>query len=373
METRFGQNRRTVALLAAIIAGTVLVLLPRPGPATNSTTPVAAGSMVPLTAAWPDAKVVTYGGRLGDGTEFTPRLHLDPTAVVGTALAKDGLAVRVLLRTATSVREIHRVPNSSYPEFAGFSVRGDTVVWAERTYPHGAVPLTQLWRANWERTSEAELVTADAGGAVFFQSQYDIQFVDDRLYWASTQDTAVASTQIRSVPLAGGAVTIQEVPGTFALSAWPWLVTPYGARRDQVQLLNLSTGQQLSVAQTPGELTQCGMTWCRIGVTGVRSLIRTDIMRPDGTGRRRIASGDCIPVINDVALLDRFEVFTVDGAAGSGGPQSRLLLYDITMDRTVVVAAGVVEANSLGGFLWWATGPEGSYHWSVIDLRTLPA
>jgi hypothetical protein len=348
-----------IALVVAVVAGTVLLLLPRSAPV------VATAPAAPLTLAqaWPDATVVSYADRLDDGSQFTPRLQVDVATAVGTAPTADTTATRILVRTATATTEIHRVSKDRYPEIAGFTVRGDTLVWAETTYPPGVGPLTQLWRTDWRRPGPAALITADAGRAAFFQSQYDIEIVDDRAYWVATQYTTAISTQVRSVPLTGGSVSIREVPGTFALSAWPWLVTPYGGRTDATRMVNLATGQEITVPHTPGELTRCSPIWCRVGITGPNSLVRIDLVHPDGTGRRRMAGGDAVPVLNDVALLDRYEALVMGG--------QRLDLYDITTGRVVTLAMAVVNAMAHDGLLWWATGPEGAYTWTVLDLRAI--
>jgi hypothetical protein len=49
----------------------------------------------------------------------------------------------------------------------------------------------------------------------------------------------------------------------------------------------------------------------------------------------------------------------------------RLDLYDITTGRVVTLATAVVNAMSQDGLLWWATGPEGAYTWTVLDLRAI--
>lgn len=354
-----------IALVVALVAGTLLVILP-PG---TSVVPAATPTPTALTDVWPNATVVGYAGRLDDGTQFRPRLQIDSGSAVGTAPTSDGTATRILVRTATTVTEIHRVSRDLFPELAGFTTSGDTVVWAETTYPPGIVALTQLWRTNWRKPEPAVLITADAGRAVFFQTQYDIEIVDGFVYWVCSEYATVPLTQVRSVALTGGVVGVTELLGTYALSRWPWLVTPYGGRTDPARLMNLETGQQVTVAHTHGELTRCSSTWCRVGITGAKTLIRIDLVKPDGSGRRRIAGGDATPVLNDVALLDRFEALIIDGTGP--GVSRGLCLYDIVTGRTVTLATDVVNAASHGGMLWWATGGEGNSTWTALDLRTL--
>jgi hypothetical protein len=45
------------------------------------------------------------------------------------------------------------------------------------------------------------------------------------------------------------------------------------------------------------------------------------------------------------------------------------VLYDINSQQTVLLDAGVTEAASGNGLLWWSVGEEGSATWKVLDLR----
>jgi len=83
-----------------------------------------------------------------------------------------------------------------------------------------------------------------------------------------------------------------------------------------------------------------------------------DVMRPDGTGRRRIAGGRASASTADVALRDRFEVLS-EG--------DRLLLYDLAKRRMLLVAGQARDVFARGGVLAWSAGPS----WRALDLRTL--
>jgi hypothetical protein len=359
------------ALVVAVIAGGLLLFLPRAAPARNPTQPESPAAPPTLAEAWPDAKVASYSDQLPDGAQLSPRLHVNADTVVGTAPNPSDNSVRLVIRTATSVTEVHRLSKDIYPEFAGFTVSGDTLVWAETTYPPNVEPQTQIWRTQWREGAPATLITSDTGKAVFFQTQYDIVIADATVYWAAAEFTNVAATQVRSVPLAGGPVTIRRELGTYALSSWPWLVTPYGGRSDPARLLNLTTGQQIMVPHTPGELTRCSPAWCRIGIVGSNVLVRIDVARPDGTARRRIAGGETSPILNDVALLDRFEVLIADSDPAQAAAGQRLDLYDIDTGKTVTVASRVTTAMAYGGLLWWSTGDPAALTWQVLDLHAL--
>src|SRR5919198_1850175 len=80
-------------------------------------------------------------------------------------------------------------------------------------------------------------LTGDTGNATFSGSQYDLQIVAGRLYWTAQPSREV--TEVRSVSLQGGPVRIQRVPGTYALTRWPWTVSVGGAGTDPVKLHNV--------------------------------------------------------------------------------------------------------------------------------------
>ena len=303
-----------------MVAGTLLVFLPRPTPAEQPSTP-----SVPLMLndVWPAANAFSYPDRLDDGTQFRPVLHLTTDISVGTVATIDGAAIRIMLRTPTGTSELRRRSKDVYPEFAGFTSTDNMLVWAETTFPPGEEPRTELWRLPWRTSRTPTLITADTGHAAFFDSQYDVRIVDNLVFWVSSEFIKVPATEVRSVQISGGKVTVRREAGTFALSAWPWLVTPYGGRSDPARLLNLTTGEQRTVPHNPGELTQCSPVWCRVGVIGAKTLARIDLVRPDGTDRRRMAGGDAVPIHNDVALLDRFEVLVMDGRAADWPHRAR--------------------------------------------------
>ena len=172
-------------------------------------------------------------------------------------------------------------------------------------------------------------------------------------------------------------MSVRRERGTFVLSEWPWLVSPFSGRAAPTRLVNLTTGNQITVANNPGELTRCTPTWCRVGITGDTGLIRIDLKRPDGSQRRRIAGADASPVLNDVALLGRFEVLVAltDPLAGPAAAPTpggdRLELYEIPTGRTVILDTGIVTALSHGGMLWWSKGADDALTWHALDLGSL--
>ena len=152
------------------------------------------------------------------------------------------------------------------------------------------------------------MLTADTGAVIFFNSQYDVVIAEGRVYWAAAGEGR-QSTEVRSVPLGGGRVAVQPIDGAYALSAWPWLTSAGGSQGGSVELRNLVTGERRTVSGAANELVNCGPVWCRVMIIGAAGRpARTDVMRTDGSDRKRMAAGTISSAVLDVALVDRFEV-----------------------------------------------------------------
>jgi hypothetical protein len=344
-------------LVVAVLAAGWLLTLPAPDPAPVSPGAADAG----VQDVWPGATVVRTPGRLSDGRAYTPWYHRDANTSVGTALTNDGAFVRLLVRTPTAERELLRLPAGDNPQFNGFASEGDDLVFMTSA---GSMSASALYAATWSG-GVARLLTEDTGTVVFFNSQYDVVVADGAVHWAAAGANV---TEVRSVPLAGGAPAVRRVEGSFALSAWPWLTS---AETGAVRLHNPQTGATQSVPAAPDEMVTCGPVWCRVLVIGPGGQpARTDIMRPTGADRRRLAAGNTTSAVLDVALLDRFEVLTQ--TASTDGPVSlTLFLFDLSSDRAVPLARGVATVHARAPVVWWSTGNEEAVEWFALDLRAL--
>jgi hypothetical protein len=344
---------------------------PRPKPARQ---PVAA--TVPMRKVWPRAKVFDAPGVLADGAPFNPWLYLDAQTAIGVAPTPDGVAKRVLLRGAGGdVRELHRVRQDQYPQFFAFTRSGDgaDVYWAESTTPTPSTYVTQVWRASVVSGTPAVALTADTGEPDFANSQFDLLVEQNRLYWAATAPGDAVATEVRSVSVDGGSVTTQRVDGAYQLAAWPWLQSVSGLGDWPVELRNLRTGQRIVVSTASTERVRCSPAWCRsMVIGGSDGSTLYDVMRPDGSGRRRVGDSTLSAVTADVALLDRYEPIYQDVPA-NGTVSRRLLIYDITTDRLVAVADDVSTAVTRQQLLWWSTIGQGVTTWHSLDLAALAA
>lgn len=303
-------------------------------------------------------------GNLPDGGLFTPVLFADVDTLVSTATAADGRTARLLLRDGDAFRELRRVPTASAPEFDDFTAAGDDVVWAESA---DEAP-TRIWTVNLRDGRPPREVTADTGNAVFFGTQNDLVLADGRVHWAAAATTGV--TEIRSVALGGGPVQVRREKGEWALSNWPWLTDAAGGPASAVRLRNLSDGTEISVAVPGGQAAECSPTWCRVMVSDSRGLVRIDLMRPDGSERRRIAGAEVFAALGDVALLDRFEALSTTLPESELTGVAALSLYDVTSGRTVELCPAAGGAFARAGILWWSTGDATATMWHSLDLRS---
>jgi hypothetical protein len=353
-------------LLVAVLG--VMRLLTLPEPAHMPT--AEAGPPLTVIPNWTGPAPVTLSGQLSDGSAYTPRVFFTTQDSVGLAQTPDRSAWRVLMvGPGAAATELRRVPASDGPQFAGFAVDGDTVVWAESVSRDGASQRTTLWRANWRTGAKAVLVTSNTGEAMFAGQEFDLVIAAGRVSWVAQGPGD--QTEVRSVPLAGGQVATRRLPGAYALSRAPWAVSRGGGRGASVDLLNLDTGAQIDVPTAAAEIATCNPTWCRMAILGGdNELARIDLMRADGTGRHRIAGNEATPTITDVAMLDRFVPLMTDRTADGAG-QTGLSIYDVTADRTDLLASGVALVQGHDGMLWWSTGTGDDLFWHALDLRTV--
>jgi hypothetical protein len=349
---------RALWLSLALAAGGVLLAAPAPG--RKPAAPVSAA------IAWTHAQRDTIPANLPDGTAYTPAIFLDAHTSVGTAESPDGKFLRLVLTGGDApVRQLRSLPVGEHPSFQTFALAGDVLAWAEGTDDGHR----RLWSMNLRDSRPARQLTADTGQAAFYQSQYDLVIADGRLHWAARG--AGRDTEIRSVALTGGPVTVRTEPGTWELSAWPWLVNGVNQAAGATALRNLATGQDVAVPTIrKRSTTDCSPSWCRVVSLAGDGSNRIELMRPDGTSRKRIA-GDAATAIADVAPLDRFEVFSQVGPNSELTGTTEVLVYETTTKRTVEINPSAGKVFYRAGVLWWSTGNLESVVWHSIDLRTV--
>jgi hypothetical protein len=351
---------RLAGLGAALAASGVLLAVPPSGPTT-------AHGPVPAAVAWARAQHAVTLANLPDGTAYQPAIFIDARTSVGTATTRDGKSLRLLLVSAHQpVRQLRSVPFTKNPSFETFAVAGgDVLIWAE-----GARGKTQIWRADLRGRQAPEQLTSDAGDASFYHSQYDLNVNAGRLYWVASRNDDV--TEVRSIALTGGPIDVRAVPGTWTLSAWPWLVNGITATSGTTLLRNIDTNQDLRVSSTGSRsTTQCSPTWCQVATLSRDGSNRIDLMHPDGSARQRVAGDTAETVISDVAPLDRYEVYSEIGPNSDLTGNVQLLVFEIATRRTVEISPDAGRVSYRNGVLSWATGSQNTFVWHALDLRTI--
>jgi len=352
--------RTRLGLVAALLASTALLAMPaggNPPPAPPVTAAV----------AWPQAQRGTAQATLADGAEYRPGLFLDARTSIGTAASTDDRSLR-LVRVAAdgSVRQLRQLPRSRHPSFQALTAAGDVLAWVEST-DGGRL---QLFTTGLSGTRAPRELTADLGRAEFYQSQYDLVIADGRVHWVAAAKGDV--TQVRSVALTGGPVQTRSEPGTWKLSAYPWLVNGVNDTSGSTVLRNLSTGRDSPVRGARDRATTaCSPAWCRMASLTAGGLNRIELMRPDGSARERIAGDTAATVIVDVAPLDRFEVLARIGPNSELTGNNELIAVEIATRRTVEISPDAGSVSYRGGMLWWSTGNLDAIVWHALDLRTI--
>jgi hypothetical protein len=171
-------------------------------------------------------------------------------------------------------------------------------------------------------------------------------------------------TEIRTVSVNGGAVSVDPLQGAFQLAGWPWLSTVNIGVDAPIELRNLETDERTVVRAQSSELMACSPKWCRaliVGTTASSTII--EMVKPDGSLRLRTADGSVAASTVDVALLDRYEIYSYSGG--------KLVLFDLETRKPAVIGHGVTQVVSRGPMLWWTTGDNETTAWHVLDLREL--
>jgi hypothetical protein len=378
-------RRSWLGLLGAVAL--IGVLLAIPGPRRPVTRPPAvpagaraaapAGSASPppgptLAEVWPHAHTVGFPAIVGGGDAFNPLAIVDPDLAIGavtdTASTRYSLAV---VSSAGAVRVLETHPADQAPSVDAITATAADFFWMDTLLDAAGTSHTSLWRAA-RAGGPARLLTADVGKALFANSGYDLQVVGDHLCWVAAPAGGGHRTELRSVPLTGGRVRIRPLPGDEVLTAWPWVTSSPGATGSRVALDNLATGAHLVVPAPPNQQLTCTPSWCRMLAANVQDATEIDLVRPDGTDRRRIGDADASAVADDVALRDRFEALATPTPTSSPAIVIELLrLYDIAHHRSVLVSAGASNAGARGDYVWWATGDNETLAWHALDLRSL--
>ncbi|MBB5871464.1 hypothetical protein F4553_004843 [Allocatelliglobosispora scoriae] len=367
-----GRHRRFIPRLGALVAllvslGAVgmLLLLPEPTP------PRAPGAEWTLGEAYPGVVPRDVAGFVGGGWAYQPMVFLGDGSSLGAATAPDASVVKLVLLGADGrERTLRTLRQSDAVQFGGVVTDGRRIAWLEQTAGADGSGDVKIWTA--EIGGAARVLTGDVGDFVFFNSMNDMVINGDRLLWAAAAPTETPRTEIRSVPLGGGSVSVTTVDGGYALAGGDWLVSAITGQTDQTELRHVVTTTRITVDAQPSELITCSPAWCRALVLGGDGgATRIDVMHPDGSGRVRAAAGAVTAALVDVGVLDRWEIYSRPGIGGSELSSQQLLVYDLDTHRLIVVADGVGQVLCRAGVLFWSSGQQETLTWHALDLHRL--
>jgi hypothetical protein len=353
----------------------VLLLIPAPSrraPAASARPGATASAPATptLRAVWPKASLFGLPAVFPDGSIYQPQTLVDAATSVGPTTSADGLRTALVVAGPSGQpRVLDSALTRDGASFDAVTLTPDALYWMRTVSDADGRAQVSLWTAG-RSGGPSRRLSADVGAPLFNGSPYDMQAVGGRLYWLSATATA-AGTEVRSIPLSGGRVTVRTVPGAWTMAAWPWLVTAASATGTAVEMLDLDTGARLPVKAPAGKTVTCTPRWCRLIADNAAQATETDLVHPDGTGLQRVGGKDAIAFASDVALLDRFEPTLTALTSVNANTVFRLDLYDIAHHRTVIVEPAATNAGAKGDYLWWSTGDNETLTWHALDLRTL--
>lgn len=364
--------RDLTALAAAVAACTVVVLAPT---VARSTPPPAADPRT-LAGAWPHARTFDMPGTVLTGDTYQPLAIVAAGVSIGTATSPDGSVINLVEVTSTHSPAVVRILqghlDSSRVSFDAFTVTPTTVYMMRSTSDANGYGHESLWRIP-QPGGTPQLMTADAGGALFQGSVDDLQIADGRLRWIAAAPGGSTRTQLRSISLSGGSTQVQALPGQYILTTYPMLYSGDLIDPKVPQLADSTTGAITPVHAPQSSGVSCDPHWCAVDAVTSTDASSIELFHPDGTGLRKLGDTNTSLVATDPTLLDRFVALTEQNLATATGPDptEQLLLYDLRTGHSVTVTGAASAAVAAGRWLWWSTGDNETLAWHALDLATL--
>jgi hypothetical protein len=320
---------------------------------------------------WPSASPFTVDGTLPGGLSFEPRLVVDADTIVGLAMTADAATLQLVVRFKDKpVRVLETMGVSDARTLVAVAVSKGQLYWLEFGPDSRGQATTYVWRASLFDPG-VTLLSSAASVPAFFDSPYDLELVDGRLYWAAYLPQGRG--QIRSVPVDGGPLQVRSFETLYGLTAWPWATSSAAGAPGDVDLVNLVTGEHRTARASANQFLSCTPIWCRVTTPVNNNTDATVVLQhPDGSDVVGYADQSLAPANSDVALLDRFEVVESKGNPNLATPTVTLWMHDLRDGKNILLddnVGGLV--GSRDGFLWWSTGDNEATVWHVLDLRPL--
>jgi hypothetical protein len=367
-------RRRDLTALATAVAACSAVLL---APAvTRSSVPPAAADPRTLAGAWPHARTFDIPGTIQSGDTYQPLVIVANGVSIGTTTSPDGSVINLIEVTSTrspaTVRVLQGRLDSSRVSFDAFTVTPTAVYMMRSTSDANGYGHESLWRIP-QPAGTPQLMTSDAGGALFQGSVDDLQIAGGRVRWVASAPDGTTRTQLRSIPLAGGGTEVQVLHGQYILSTYPTLYSGDLIDPAVPQLLDPATGAVTAVYAPQNSGVSCDPQWCTVDATSPSGANSIEIFHPDGTGLRHLGDVNTSLVATDPTLLDRFVALTEQDPAMATNPDPtvQLILYDLRTGHTATVTGAASATVAVGRWLWWSTGDNETLTWHALDLSTL--
>jgi hypothetical protein len=354
-----------LALAAALAAAGWLLAVP---------TPVAQhrpGTDWTLEEAYTNATVINLHGYADGAWSYQPLAFADAHTSIGASLSPDiGGTKLIVITDGHTARVLRSLGQKLAAQFLGLRIAGDIVVWLEQTAGDDGHGDAVLWAGNW-RTGAVRELTRDVGEFTFYNAQDDLVVRDERVYWTASGPGTTPTTEIRSVALNGGPVQTTTIGGSWQQIGGTLLTTARAGGATRTEILDWASGRRRTTPDSPGALVSCTNAWCQAVILGTGNATRIEVFNLDGDHRVTAATGPVTAVLNDVALLDRWEVYGRSTGSDPNLTTLQILLYDIVTKRLIVFGDGAEQITARDGYLWWSTGGGDYVTWHVLDLHAL--
>jgi hypothetical protein len=259
---------------------------------------------------------------------------------------------------------------ASATSYDAFAVTQTNVYVMRSSTDRDGIGHESLWRVPQPAGSPV-LMTADAGQALFQGSINDLQIAGNALRWVASTPDDPSTTQLRSIPLTGGATHVQALHGQYILSTYPMLYS--SDPTNPPTLTDSRTGTVTAVHAARQAGTICDPLWCVLQGSDTTGRTTLTLSHPDGTAPHRLGDANSSLITTDPTMLDRFVALSERSPAMdlAPNPTTQLWLYDIRTHTTVEITAAASTAFAAGRWLWWSTGDNETLTWHALDLVTL--
>jgi hypothetical protein len=356
---------RSRAGLVGAIAVCVLTLCT---PGARTTAVAAPSGPATIASVWPQHPPFTMPGTV-QGEAYEPLAIVADGVSLGTVTTGDGSATSLVEVSGSAARFLSGPRDPSTVSYDAFAATPTALYWMRNLTDSSGIGHETLWTADRGAGAASEM-SADVGAALFQGTEDDLRVTGTTLMWAAAGPRG--DTEIRSIPLTGGAVTIRIVSGDVVLGPSPWMVSGASAGGTPVRLVNAATGARRTVPVASGSTATCSLAWCVVSRMSTAGASWIELTRLDGSAGRRLGGAQTDLVATEATQLDRFVVLS-DSIAGQQGPTviEQLWLYDIAAHRDIEITPAATAAYARGPYVWWSTGDNETLTWSGLDLAAL--